>query len=206
MAHKLGAAFLKSRKSGRKGLLIQSACETKPEKMIGHSHAAALAHAPVERISQSAWKFRVRRGPVEREPDKRNPELLRQADHNLEHARNDVGMFMGIKMAGRDAGRDDLLNLGPQLGVDIQVAADERGHYSAGSFGKRTAGDQRIPLHKNEMAPDVEGRRLAGKTNRVLKRISISHERCGSEYAFAMRVNDARIYVTREAEIIGIDN
>lgn len=206
MAHELRATFFDRPKSGRERLLVQPSRQAKPDEVIRHAHPAPFAHTPVQRICDPAREVRERRRSVQRQPNERDLELLRQPDHGLEYGGNDMGVFMRIKMGRGNPGRNDALDLSPQFSVNIQMPADERGDDTARRLGKRSSGEQRSTLHEHEMTPDVEGRCFTRETNGIFECVSVRHEGRGRENPLAMRVNDARINVTREAEIIGIDD
>jgi len=206
MAHELRSTFFHGRQGLGEGLLVQRSSQAKADEVIRHAHASTLAHTPVERVSQLAREPSKRRRPVQRQPHKRNLELLRELDHDLEHTGNNVSVFMRIKMAWRNTSRDDAFDLGPQFGVNVQTSPDERGDNPARCLGERASGQQRGTLHKHQMTADIEAGCFAGKTHRVIECVPIRHECSRCENTLAMRVNDTRVDVTREAEIIGIDD
>lgn len=206
MAHELCAAFFDRPKSCRERLLVQGSGQAKPDEVIGHAHTAPFTHTPVQWIGDPAREVREGRRSVQRQPDKRDLELLRQPDHGLEYRGNDMGVFMGIKMGRGKTGRNDAFDLSPQFGVDVQMPADERGDDAARRLGKRSSSEQRSTLHEHEVTPDVEGRCFTRETNGILECIAVRHDSRGCENSLSMRVNDARINVTREAEIIGVDD
>ncbi len=156
-------------------------------------------------IGQSARESSKGSSSIQRKADERDAELLCQPDHNLEHTRNDVGVLMRIKVAWRNASRYDFLDLCAELRIDVQVPAHEGGQHSTRGLRERPSSNERSALYKHEMAADVETRCLMGKTNRIVECIAICHQRGRRKNAFPMSCDDSCVYVTSEAEIIGVD-
>ena len=174
--------------------------------MIRHAYTAPFTHTPVQRIGYAAGKVREGRRSIQRQSDERDLELLGQPDYGLEYGGNDVSVFMRIKMSWGDPGRKNAFDLSPQFGVNVQMSANQCGDHTARRLGKGASGEQRSTLHEHEMTPDVEGRCFTREANGILECISVGHEGGGREDPLAMRLNNTRVNVAREAEIIGVDD
>ncbi len=71
---------------------------------------------------------------------------------------------------------------------------------------KISAGDERLALHQDQMAADIERWCFLRQTECIFKCVAVGHQGCRSENTLTMRMNDSGVDIAREAEIVGVDD
>ncbi len=114
-------------------------------------------------------------------------------------------VLMRIEMSGLNARGNNLLALKPKFAAYIQASLCQLDEKVYRLFGKRPPSRQRDPLHQNQVAADVKRGRLARQPYRIVKCVTIRHQRRGSEHTFKVRLHNSCVHVVREPEIVRID-
>lgn len=194
MAHELRCSFRQGSHCSDETILRQRSGEPEPQEMIGHVHAAVLGPPLVETAH------------VERQTHVWNFELLRQPHHCAKNGRHDMRVLVRIEMGNLQSRIPDFLDLGSKLGINIELTSGESRQNMAQFLRKRPSGKQRSPLHQHQMTTNIQRGCFKRQANGILKSVAVCHQRCRSQYAFAVRVNNAGIHVAGEAEIVGVNN
>ncbi len=126
----------------RERVFSQRAREPKTEQVIGHTDAAGKSHAPIQSDGG------------QRPANVGYGEFFSQAHDGAKDAREQVCMLVRIEMGGLDAAGDDLLNLGAQFRIWIELLKEQTG----GSFRERSAIQNRAALDEDQMAAYIECR------------------------------------------------
>jgi hypothetical protein len=61
-------------------------------------------------------------------------------------------------------------------------------------------------LDKNEVRADIERWCFLGQSHRVIESLAVCHQRGGRKHALTMRINNARVHVSGETEIVSVNN
>ncbi len=146
------------------------------------------------------------RGKIERTAHPSDTELPAEPRDGFQNGRSQVRVLVGVEMAGLDSRLHDALYLGAHL--IINANAPPR-HGNEQIFDRQREGfarEDRAPAHENEMDSQVERRGFAREPHGVVECRTVRHHGGGGENAVAMRFDNARIDVRREAEIVGVDD
>jgi hypothetical protein len=144
---------------------------------------------------------------VERAPYPQDAEFTGNPRHRIQHRREQVGMFVSVKMAWLNARAENLSDLRGQFLIYIQITPDERLNQPGDARGKPALRIQNAAaLHQNEMTADIERRRFMRQRDRMFECAAVRHERCCRENAVAVSFDNAFIDIACKAEIVCIDD
>lgn len=126
--------------------------------------------------------------------------LFRNAEHRLQHLRNEVRVLVSVQMRGTNPSFEYGFKLLTEMRQRIDTVPGK-------SLNKRRNILRQIrPLHQNQVATHVKRRRTFGQLHCVPDSRPGGHESSGGEDAIAMARQNSFVYVSREAKIIGIYN
>src|SRR5438552_1225670 len=134
VAHEFSDALgkISDQRGKLRGVVISSTNE--PREVIRHATVMRLQNAgktapdesktSADRPARPAYSGRVH-GEVEWSADPGNPKLLREPGDGIEHGRQQVRVLVRVEMRRRDAGRNDLFDLGAELVVNANLAGGQ---------------------------------------------------------------------------------
>lgn len=133
--------------------------------------------------------------------------LLAQAGDRREDRREQMSVLMGVEMSRADSGGEDPFHLVGEFRVNIPAAEGEIPDEGGDGFRKHPAGlAEAGALHHLQMYSDVESWVFRGEADCIIKGSPIGHQGCGGENAFPVGTHNPRIHVSREAEVVGVDD
>ncbi len=140
------------------------------------------------------------------------------ADQRCEHAREHVGVLVGVNVGDGDAGGLDATDLRDGLALDfrsVDAAAEEVDH-ELGEAGAETstgrerwklAGmERRVAIHENNVAADSERCLHEGGVRGVAKGCPGGHQCRGGQDFEGIQFQDGAVHAFRQTEIIRVDD
>src|SRR5579862_2577087 len=137
---------------------------------------------------------------IERPPHPWNREVLGDSGHSVQHRWKEMRVLVRIEMRRLQPGIQNAADLRFELLINANLPQRDGPHQAGYGFRQTRRSDQ------HQMASDVQSRILTRQAHGIVERSPGGHQRGRSQNAFAMRLNDSKVDVASEAEIVGVDD
>lgn len=114
-------------------------------------------------------------GEDKRQTNERYLKVPRKPHDGREDARQNMRVFVRVQMRRPDSRRKNLLNLSVQLTIDVHLSSCQVNDQPERGFRQLFPGDQRISLHQDQMATDIESGSLLCQQHGVFKGVAVRH-------------------------------
>lgn len=210
VGHQFGDAIGEFSKKGLEIGGVVAAGERKAGEIIGCAEGAGIDPAR-EAAHEAIDEFRFERSTV---GDLQIGGTAKEGDlkffgddtEGAANGREEMGVFVGVSVGGRNAGGLDFVGLGGEFAIEIQFAGVDGADEGREIGWKWFLGKEGMAADEDEMHANVEGGVGEGELNGVIEGIAIGHKGGGGEDALGVGIDNAGVHIAGESEVIGVDD